>query len=164
VTTVGPESSANNAPPPARAALAGRERDVFRLGAAWGAATRGRPALLLLVGEAGVGKTVLADEAVRLAHATGGTVLRARCDRPLPQPVVDLLDGPGDLGPTLLVLDSLHDARPPDVDLLRRTAQRFAGGTRTRVLVVATVRSAAGEAALEALADLATRIDVRPPR
>src|SRR5437868_404644 len=58
---------------------AGRESEVFRLGAAWGAAARGRPALMLLAGAGGIGKTRLAAESVRLAGKTGGTVLAARC-------------------------------------------------------------------------------------
>jgi predicted ATPase len=76
-------------------ALQGRESEVFRLGAAWGAAARGRPALVLLTGRPGVGRTALAHEAARLAGRTGGTVLWARChpaERSLPlQPVVEAL-------------------------------------------------------------------------
>src|SRR4051812_24037748 len=75
--------------------LVGRESEVFRLGAAWGAAARGRPSLVLLTGKPGMGKTALAAESVRLAGKTGGTVLWARChaaERSLPlQPVVEAL-------------------------------------------------------------------------
>jgi predicted ATPase len=71
----------SNPPGPAEPSigLVGRESEVFRLGAAWGAVARGRPAVMLLAGAAGVGKTRLAAESVRLAGKTGGTVLAARC-------------------------------------------------------------------------------------
>jgi predicted ATPase len=143
--------------------LVGRESEVFRLGAAWGAAARGRPALILLAGAAGVGKTRLAAETVRLAGRTGGTVLTARCDEPdrVYEIVTDLLRTPADREPVLLVLDDLHNADPATVELLHRLA-RGAADRRTRLLVVATVRPAEGDAALRALEDVATRIDVRP--
>jgi hypothetical protein len=156
---------------------------VFRLGAAWGAAARRRAGAVLLAGAPGAGKGILAHEAVRLARATGGTVVRVRCDEAFPRPLLDALGLPvdeptteaatGNAGdaaatgalwglaaqaPTLLVLDGLHAAGPAGVSLLRH----LAGGPATRLLVVATVRVPEGEAALEALAGIATRIDVRP--
>src|SRR4051812_15327865 len=75
--------------------LVGRESEVFRLGAAWGAAARGRPSWVLVTGAPGVGKTALAAESIRLAGRTGGAVLSARChaaETSLPlQPVVEAL-------------------------------------------------------------------------
>jgi DNA-binding SARP family transcriptional activator len=64
-----------DAPPglPGRAAELGRLRD------AWNEAAAGHPALILVSGEAGIGKTSLADELTRIAASTGGTVLAARC-------------------------------------------------------------------------------------
>jgi predicted ATPase len=213
--------------------LAGRESEVFRLGAAWGAAARGRPALMLLAGAAGIGKTRLAAESVRLAGKTGGTVLAARCYESetslFAQPVVEAIgahaahqapgvlrqlagdqlgvlaelvpqigavlgpaprrpevQAPGELSPTLnptpvngseradaitgmlhamaarepvlLVVDDLQYAGRATVDLLKRAA----AGTGTRLLVVATARPTEGAAALEALADVATRLDLGP--
>jgi predicted ATPase len=220
--------------------LAGRESEMFRLGAAWGAASRGRSALVLVTGVAGIGTTRLATETVRLARRTGGTVLKARCydmeralflqpfveavgahaahlapaplrqlagDRagvlaglvpqvdavlgpvpgdlaggrpPRPDPddvesgyawlgarrrayeaVTDLLRALADQEPVLLVLDDLHNAGLATVELLGFLA-RSAAETGTRLLVVATVRPAEGDAALRALAGVATRIDVGP--
>ena len=67
--------AAGNEPPglPGRAAELGRLRD------AWNNAAAGRPALFLVCGEAGIGKTRLAEELTRVATATGGTMLAARC-------------------------------------------------------------------------------------
>ena len=76
--------------------LAGRTAEVGRLTAAWAAATAGRPALLLVVGEGGIGKTRLVAELPPTVEATGGQVLTARCyagERSLfLQPLVDALD------------------------------------------------------------------------
>ena len=77
-------------------ALVGRTAEVGRLTTAWAAATTGRPALLLVAGEGGIGKTRLAAELARTVEATGGQVLAARCytgERSLfLQPLVDALD------------------------------------------------------------------------
>jgi DNA-binding SARP family transcriptional activator len=83
-------------PATARAtALPGRDKETARLAEAWRGAVEGRPALVLLAGEAGIGKTRLADEVSGLARATTGTVLSARCyaaERSLfLQPVVEAL-------------------------------------------------------------------------
>ncbi|GAA1824238.1 AAA family ATPase [Planosporangium flavigriseum] len=199
----------------------GRESEVFRLGAAWGAATRGRPTLVVIAGEAGIGKTRVAAETVRLANDTGGTVLSARCQEAerslLLQPVLEAIErhaaqlppdvlrrlagqraaalaalvphvgsvlGPvlttpasrtvrrhlaqeavtgflhalAEHQPVLLVLDDLHNASDATVQLLRAVAR----STGTRLLVVATVRTTEGAAVLEALADVANRLDLGP--
>jgi DNA-binding SARP family transcriptional activator/tetratricopeptide (TPR) repeat protein len=60
-------------------ALVGREAEVARLREAWSRACAGEAGLVLLVGEAGIGKTRLAGEAVRVAQSTGGSVAQARC-------------------------------------------------------------------------------------
>ena len=59
--------------------LVGRHEELRRLRRSWDAAAAGDPSMVLLVGEAGIGKTRLCDELLRLARATGGTVLFARC-------------------------------------------------------------------------------------
>jgi predicted ATPase len=182
---------------------------------------RGRPALVLIAGEAGIGKTRLAAETVRLAGNTGGSVLSVRCQDAerslllhpiveaighhaaqlppdvlrrlagqraaalaalvprvasalgpvLPTPtsrrlrrdlaeesVTDFLHALAGHQPVLLVLDDLHNAGSATVQLLRRLTR----GTGTRLLVIATVRTTAGDAVLEALSDGSTRLDLGP--
>jgi DNA-binding SARP family transcriptional activator len=60
-------------------ALPGRVAEMARLRELWTAANSGVPALTLICGEAGIGKTRLADELARAVTAAGGTVLAARC-------------------------------------------------------------------------------------
>ena len=71
-----PAATAGPAPVPH---LAGRADETGRLTTAWHEAAAGAAGLVLISGEAGIGKTRLAAEAVGLAHRTGGTVLSARC-------------------------------------------------------------------------------------
>jgi DNA-binding SARP family transcriptional activator len=59
--------------------LAGRDREIESLRAAWGRAASGQPGLVMIVGEAGIGKTALAEFIAAEAAADGGTVLRTRC-------------------------------------------------------------------------------------
>jgi DNA-binding SARP family transcriptional activator len=64
---------------PADAGFVGREAELAELAGAWRAAVEGRPRMVLVVGEAGIGKTRLAQELAAEARATGGLVLEARC-------------------------------------------------------------------------------------
>jgi len=57
----------------------GRERELGELARAWAAAAERRPGLVLVTGEAGIGKTRLVQEAAELARSTGGLVAHARC-------------------------------------------------------------------------------------
>lgn len=92
-----PRDLSGRPPGPTSAAgeLPGRSAEQARLRAAWAAACGGRPGLVLLAGEAGIGKTRLATELMAEARATGGLVLQSRCyetERGLfLQPVVDAL-------------------------------------------------------------------------
>ena len=107
-----------------RTALVGREAERARLGRALQDAGRGRGGLVLLSGEAGVGKTRLAEE---LASAAGGAVLSGAARQGAAAaygPVVaalrshlrgspDALDGCGPLRTHLaLILPELGDAAP----------------------------------------------------
>ena len=65
--------------PAGASGIVGRDVELSQLNAAWEAACRGEPAVMLLAGEAGIGKTRLADEAVILAEATGGRAVISRC-------------------------------------------------------------------------------------
>ena len=57
----------------------GRERELGDLAAAWAGAVGGRPGMVLIAGEAGIGKTRLAQAVAELAGATGAMVVQARC-------------------------------------------------------------------------------------
>lgn len=59
--------------------LIGREREWRELQQAWGRAAAGRPYCLVLSGEAGIGKTRLAEEFVRWAERQGYRSAAARC-------------------------------------------------------------------------------------
>jgi DNA-binding SARP family transcriptional activator len=85
-------------PPAAEPAptLAGRSREIAYLRAAWSRAAAGKPAVVMIIGEAGIGKTTLAEFISAEAEQDGATVLRTRCyetERSLfLQPVVEALD------------------------------------------------------------------------
>lgn len=76
-----PPSSAAAVPPsvPRGERLAGREAELTRLTRRWERTVAGDGALVLLAGEAGIGKTALADETARIGLRTGGRTLEARC-------------------------------------------------------------------------------------
>jgi DNA-binding SARP family transcriptional activator/tetratricopeptide (TPR) repeat protein len=80
---------------PARAGLVGRDRELGELSAAWARAGGGGPGVVLVVGEAGIGKTRLAEALTADAASAGAVVLQARCyetERSLfLQPVVEAL-------------------------------------------------------------------------
>lgn len=60
--------------------LIGRDRELEQIRQVFVAARSGGPTIALLTGEAGIGKTRLADEAARLARADGMLVLRGEAD------------------------------------------------------------------------------------
>lgn len=59
--------------------LAGRDAELDLLRRRWSDATEGRPGFVLVVGEAGIGKSRLGEELSSVASGTGGVVLSARC-------------------------------------------------------------------------------------
>jgi predicted ATPase len=62
-------------------------------------------------------------------------------------------------GPVLLVLDDLHNAGTPTVELVHYLARRAADA---RLLLLVTVRAEDGAGTLEALDGVATRLDLEP--
>lgn len=64
---------------PADPAFVGRDPELVHLAQAWSGAVAGTPSLVVIAGEAGIGKTTLAREVLRLAERTGGAVASARC-------------------------------------------------------------------------------------
>ncbi|MFI7547186.1 ATP-binding protein [Actinoplanes sp. NPDC049599] len=91
----------------AEAPLTGRAGETSRLAGAWREAAAGRPALVLISGEAGIGKTRLAGAVAELAGRTGGVVLSVRCyaaeSSLFLQPFVDALGGHAARSPAALV-------------------------------------------------------------
>ena len=77
-----------------RPPLVGREAETAALREAWGRAAAD-PGLVMIIGEAGIGKTALAEDLVVQAAESGATVLRTRCyeaERSLfLQPIVEAL-------------------------------------------------------------------------
>lgn len=59
--------------------LVGRAAELTRLGQRWHAAAAGRPGVVLVRGDAGVGKTRLVTELAGLARADGAVVATGRC-------------------------------------------------------------------------------------
>ena len=74
-----PADAVRRGPAPGGMALPGREGEMGVLREAWNTAVGGTPGLVTIVGEAGIGKTALAEFLAAEATADGGTVLRTRC-------------------------------------------------------------------------------------
>ena len=64
---------------PSRPALPGRAAETAALREAWARAVAGDGGVVMIIGEAGIGKTALAEELAAEAAVTGATVLRTRC-------------------------------------------------------------------------------------
>ena len=95
-----------------RHALVGRGVELAYLERCWREATDGQRALVLLAGDAGIGKTRLAAELGRRAHDGGAVVLYGRFDEETLtpyQPVVEMLRGWSAGAP----LDSLRERLGP---------------------------------------------------
>jgi DNA-binding NarL/FixJ family response regulator len=145
--------------------LVARVPEVVTLDRLRAAAATGRGAVALLVGEAGIGKTALVEEAVARATAAGTPVLTGRADpdegAPAFWPWLRLLDGaPAGLSPALLdVRDGAGESpaaarfrvRHATVRALRSAAAAGAGGL---VLVLEDLQWA-DAASVALLADLA---------
>jgi DNA-binding SARP family transcriptional activator len=98
VPTADLEPPAEQPPLPARLAssglFVGRQAEMERLLGLWKEAVSGTLSVVLVAGEPGVGKTRLAAEFARAAHAEGATVLYGHCDENLGapyQPVAEAL-------------------------------------------------------------------------
>jgi class 3 adenylate cyclase len=69
-----------------RFAMVGRSAETEALALAWAKAKDGQRQVVLIAGEPGIGKTRLATEAARAAHADGGVVLFGACDEDVALP------------------------------------------------------------------------------
>jgi DNA-binding SARP family transcriptional activator/tetratricopeptide (TPR) repeat protein len=168
--------------------LSGREAELAALSSAWSSAAAGEPGVVVLVGEAGIGKTRLAAEVVAIAEATGGVIVQARCyeaERGLfLQPIIEALTPVlsnlatsdlrrivGDAAPTLTALVPALEPllRPgplvrgvPDLELRRAfdavTDVVVRLSSRTPVLVVLDDLQNAGSATVELLHYMSRRL------
>ncbi|MDX6521335.1 MAG: hypothetical protein QOF08_1940 [Gaiellales bacterium] len=107
--------------------LVGRSAEIRVLRDAWNAAAAATPSLMLVVGEAGIGKTRLADELARIATTTGGTVLRVRCydaERSLfLQPIVEAIAAAARTLAPEIVRAAASDAAPVLAGLIPELAR-----------------------------------------
>ncbi|WP_028059144.1 ATP-binding protein [Candidatus Solirubrobacter pratensis] len=95
-----------------RHALVGRDVELEYLGRCWREATEGQRSLVLLAGDAGIGKTRTAAELAARAHSDGAVVLYGRFDEETLapyQPLVEMLRGWSAGAP----LDALRDRLGP---------------------------------------------------
>jgi DNA-binding SARP family transcriptional activator len=109
-----------------RPALVGRDEEIGSLRHAWSRAAAGAPGLVMIVGEAGIGKTALAEFIAAEAAADGGTVLRTRCyetERSLfLQPIVEAIAPVVARTSASLLRDMLGEHAPAAASLLPEAA------------------------------------------
>jgi len=111
-------------------AFVGRDEHVQRLRARWASCHPGPSQLVLLVGEAGVGKSRLAAEFADEVHANGGTVLYGRADEEALLPHQSFVEA---LRHLITHADStLLAALEPDRDILSRLLPDLAAGAPER--------------------------------
>ena len=161
-----------------RAAFVGREAELARINKAWDRVVGGGGSaqVVLLAGEAGIGKSRLAARFAAEAGAAGATVLYGACEEQSLVPYEPFSEAIGNrapdrheieerliaataLGPLVLVLDDLHLADRNTLALLSRIARGAAG---ERLLVLGSYRDAdaVGTPLLAAIADLRRDCDV----
>ena len=145
--------------------LAGRTKEMEALRRAWADAVAGHGGMVMLAGEAGVGKSRLAAELAGEVDADGATVLVGRCPAGGAEPYHPLVEAlgplpPGHVGgregvfmelakavaaraersPVLLVLDDLHRTDRSTALAIRHVVEMAA---HARILVVGTYRDTA---------------------
>lgn len=156
-----------------RASFVGRRSELARIAAAWRRVSSGgggQAQVVLLAGEAGIGKSRLAARFAAEASASGATVLYGSCEEQALVPYEPFSEAVGArvpdrseiesrlaaaaaIGPLVLVLDDLHLADRNTLGLLARVA-RGAAGERLLVLGAYRDADAVGTPLLGAIADL----------
>ena len=155
-----------------RSTFVGRRTELARIDAAWRrVVSGGGPAqVVLLAGEAGIGKSRLAARFAAEAGASGATVLYGCCEEQALVPyepfseavgaraperaeIESRLTAAAARGPLVLVLDDIHLADRNTLGLLARVA-RGAAGERLLVLGAYRDADAVGTPLLGAIADL----------
>ena len=161
-----------------RGTFVGRVAELDRIRTAWRRVEQGAgPAqVVLLAGEAGIGKSRLAARFAAEAGAKGATVLYGACEEQALVPFEPFSEAVGSpaagreeiesrlaataaAGPTVLVLDDLHLADRNTLALLARLA-RGAAGERLLVLGAYRDADAVGTPLLGAIAELRRDCDV----
>lgn len=119
-----------------RFALVGRDSERAAIGEAWDAARAGQVALLPIVGEAGSGKTRLANAFAARAHSDGAVVIRCKCQQVDRTPFAAIREAADHLAQQLTDL--------PEADR-RGTIDRITSALGPRTAVVASISSALAE-------------------
>lgn len=142
----------------ARRPLAGRREELRRLAAVLGP---DGPAVAVVSGEAGIGKTRLVEEVATLASADGWLVATGRCSPDRPPPLWPWLGVGADLAGTLGGV-LVGDGAPDDLRTWEAVADRLgrAATARPLLLVLEDVQWA-DDASLGLLAHLAERLGGR---
>jgi DNA-binding SARP family transcriptional activator/tetratricopeptide (TPR) repeat protein len=107
------------APPPAAGPLAGRDGELELAASRWMRARAGRGSVLLISGEAGIGKTRFCDELVGIARADGAAVMRGSARHE---------EASSPFGVVLRVVDDALAGRPELASLLSPEVRRWAPG------------------------------------
>ena len=106
--------------------LAGRDAEAGMLRETWGRAAAGDPGLVMIIGEAGIGKTALAEALAAEAELDGATVLRTRCyetERSLfLQPIVEAIMPVVGRTPAARLREMLGEHAPAAAALLPESA------------------------------------------
>ncbi len=116
----------------------GRDRESSKLRAAWTRAARGAGALVMISGEAGVGKTRLMSELARVVQAEGGRVLVGTTSAPESTPYQAIIEALRSGLPLLIarppaaarrstlarLLPELRDPNAPDAELPQQSPER----------------------------------------
>ena len=148
--------------PPMVSDLSGRAAEVAMLSSAWSSAAAGDPALVVLVGEAGIGKTRLAAEVVAIAEATGGVIVQARCyeaERGLfLQPIIEALTPVLSSLPTSELRRIVGDAAPALTALIPTLEPLLRPGPLVRGVPDLELRRA-----FDAVTDVVVRLSERAP-
>ena len=143
--------------------LVGREAELVRLRGALQRAQAGEPGVIVISGEAGIGKTRLAAELGVTARAAGFTVLAGRCDEELGasfQPFAEALAEPAVTLPDALLRDHARAHGAALAPLVPALARRLGDHG---VTVEPAIAGARQYAVFDAAADLLARIGDRAP-
>ncbi len=125
------------APAPPAESLVGREIELAQLRVALDMAARGRPAVVVVGGEAGIGKTRLAEATTEVARAAGWAVAWSRCaddaGAPALWPWTQVLEALGQERLTPTAEDDADDAR---FQLFEELCRRLSAVASSRPLLV----------------------------